>query len=553
MKYVSGEVISISDAKGVPAEKVVVDFSPIQDFNGYSRPWAKGHGNNILDVVDKGLEGDDYPSAKGITWTLNTDGTVTANGTAESAATVAVGFKNYPIGDYYFYGCPPGGSSSTYECFIRDTATAARAPKWDGTTPSVSDFGDDSTDHQFRVDTDHWYTFNFRILAGTTVNNLTFKPMIVPSTCSITEFEPYENLCKPEVRDEVNLTVNGTVNGVVFPSDVKTEYTSNRNLYDVSSASLNTSYIFNNSGSIKTGGDDHTYVTHVEVSPNTTYTISFGGSGYVRIPELAEGDVFVKRTLTTTSPLVLTTSSTTVKLQFATDATITNLQVEIGDVASPYEEYHKAYSLDGTYGGYVDITDGKVVVNPYTVISSYAGETITGEWYSDRDLYSSGVSPSLGAFVIYKGSGSSTRHSFTPLTIPLQTGENTLSSDGDLITLRYEEKSSEPTPVIVVDRGQRINYLLACLGGSSSLSDDFRPYSRVEKMLYAKLTGGSYEGSVLSRIEKLFMVYLGFANRSVIDFTPSSRIEEILLSLIDDTTYDQNPLSTAEELLLSLK
>ena len=35
MKYVSGEVISISDAKGTPAEKVVVDFSPIQDFNGY--------------------------------------------------------------------------------------------------------------------------------------------------------------------------------------------------------------------------------------------------------------------------------------------------------------------------------------------------------------------------------------------------------------------------------------------------------------------------------------------------------------------------------------
>ena len=103
-----------------------------------------------------------------------------------------------------------------------------------------------------------------------------------------------------------------------------------------------------------------------------------------------------------------------------------------------------------------------------------------------------------------------------------------------------------------VNYDQRINYLLACLGGSSSLSDDFRPYSRIEKMLYANLTNSVYEGPALSRIEKLFMVYLGFAGRSIIDFTPSSRIEEILLSKIDGTTYNQNPLSIAEELLLQL-
>ena len=103
-----------------------------------------------------------------------------------------------------------------------------------------------------------------------------------------------------------------------------------------------------------------------------------------------------------------------------------------------------------------------------------------------------------------------------------------------------------------VNYDQRINYLLACLGGSSSLSDDFRPYSRIEKMLYANLTNSVYEGPALSRIEKLFMVYLGFSGRSIIDFTPSSRIEDILFSLIDDTTYDQNPLSLAEELLLQL-
>lgn len=161
--------------------------------------------------------------------------------------------------------------------------------------------------------------------------------------------------------------------------------------------------------------------------------------------------------------------------------------------------------------------------------------------------------PSVGAFVVTEDEGEET-YSLDPMQISLQVGENTLSSDGDLITLSYEEKSVEPTPVPIVNVNydQRINYLLACLGGSSSLSDDFRPYSRIEKMLYAKLTNGVYEGSVLSRIEKLFMVYLGFANRSIIDFTPSSRIEDILFSLIDDTTYDQNPLSIAEELLLQL-
>ena len=35
-------------------------------------------------------------------------------------------------------------------------------------------------------------------------------------------------------------------------------------------------------------------------------------------------------------------------------------------------------------------------------IASYAGETLPGEWISDRDVYSAGATPTTGAQVVYK-------------------------------------------------------------------------------------------------------------------------------------------------------
>lgn len=53
------------------------------------------------------------------------------------------------------------------------------------------------------------------------------------------------------------------------------------------------------------------------------------------------------------------------------------------------------------YGGVVDLHNGTVTVT-HGHIASYNGESISGEWYSDRDVYSENTTPTLGAEVVYK-------------------------------------------------------------------------------------------------------------------------------------------------------
>ena len=53
------------------------------------------------------------------------------------------------------------------------------------------------------------------------------------------------------------------------------------------------------------------------------------------------------------------------------------------------------------YGGIVDVLNGTVIVT-HGHIASYNGETLPGVWYSDRDEYVAGTTPTLGAEVVYE-------------------------------------------------------------------------------------------------------------------------------------------------------
>ena len=53
------------------------------------------------------------------------------------------------------------------------------------------------------------------------------------------------------------------------------------------------------------------------------------------------------------------------------------------------------------YGGYVDWENGKLVLT-WGYITSYNGETLTGEWLSSMDTYSQGTTPTIGAEVAYE-------------------------------------------------------------------------------------------------------------------------------------------------------
>lgn len=85
--------------------------------------------------------------------------------------------------------------------------------------------------------------------------------------------------------------------------------------------------------------------------------------------------------------------------------TISNIQLEIGSTATEYEPYRgQTYTVQlgqTVYGGTLDVGTG-VGSKTWGHIASYNGESLPGEWISDRDVYSAGTTPTTGAQVAYK-------------------------------------------------------------------------------------------------------------------------------------------------------
>lgn len=109
-------------------------------------------------------------------------------------------------------------------------------------------------------------------------------------------------------------------------------------------------------------------------------------------------------------------------------------QLELGSTATDYEPYSgQTYDITfptevGTvYGGLLDVTSGVLTVTD-AQIASYAGETLPGEWISDRDVYVAGTTPTTGAQVVYKLATPVTYH-LTPQEITSLLGTNNLWAD----------------------------------------------------------------------------------------------------------------------------
>lgn len=118
---------------------------------------------NILHNISKNF------TSNGISYTLNADGSITANGTATDLSQYLINTNfNLPIGSYIFSGCPAGGSttgSGYYMVARNDTAAKAAHDTGEGCVFDVTNATD-------------LYRFRIMISAGVTVNNLTFYPMI---------------------------------------------------------------------------------------------------------------------------------------------------------------------------------------------------------------------------------------------------------------------------------------------------------------------------------------------------------------------------------------
>lgn len=175
-----------------------------------------------------------------------------------------------------------------------------------------------------------------------------------------------------------------------------------------------------------------------------TYTLSLGSTPanavYVTTMDKAGGDGDIAKAYSKTS--LTFTPSKDVRAQF--NAYWTNgrptdayMMLELGSTGTAYATYNgETFTTDfgqTVYGGTLNWNTGVLTV-AWGMIASYAGETLLGEWMSDRDVYTKGATPTTGAQVCYKLA--------TPITIQLTPqeiialgGVNTLFAEAGDITV----------------------------------------------------------------------------------------------------------------------
>ena len=125
----------------------------------------------------------------GVTYTVNDDMSVTVNGKAISDLSYTVhatgksSFTNTTVGSYIFNGCPSGGSKDTYYMKLNYFSSETYGPIYD-----VYDIGEGV---QYSSIDSPFVSCSIIIKSGTTVNNLTFYPMIRLASEEDATYEPY--------------------------------------------------------------------------------------------------------------------------------------------------------------------------------------------------------------------------------------------------------------------------------------------------------------------------------------------------------------------------
>lgn len=159
---------------------------------------------------------EDSEVDRGITWTNNVDGTVTATGTATSdsahnlSARTASGKLWLKNGQYILSGTPSGGTSATYyiEAVTTQSGSAYRLGIDEGSgciiTVNGDDFGNDGSYVQIRIIVKQ----NYDIPVGSPI---TFYPMVRPAEYQDSTYAPYA-MTNKDITNIVkcNETTNGT-------------------------------------------------------------------------------------------------------------------------------------------------------------------------------------------------------------------------------------------------------------------------------------------------------------------------------------------------------
>ena len=141
--------------------------------------------------------------------------------------------------------------------------------------------------------------------------------------------------------------------------------------------------------------------------------------------------------------------------------------LELGSTPTPYEPYQPGTTATITlpetiYGGTVDAVTG-MGSKTWGYIASYNGESLPGEWISDRDVYASGTTPTTGAQIAYKLATLEPFQATGTQALPAVAGLNTVYTDGDSLAVSGR---SDPTAYIQQQISDAITAAVAITGGT---------------------------------------------------------------------------------------
>lgn len=313
---------------------------------------------------------DTTKTLNGITFTVNSDGSVTVSGTATAQAYFKLQ-QSFSLkkGQYFFSGCPTGGAGGTYSLYL-----------------STADYtfykADVGNGIYINAESDKTVSMVINIAKDTTVENLVFKPQLELGSTA-TAYTPY-------ISDlsSVNVTRCGK-NLIPYP------------YYDTTKTQNGVTFTVNTDGSIALSGASTGQATFyfmygsLSLKKGTTYTFSasgdynFSGSATLYIYDSKQGQTAYiplatdkKATFTPNVDIKNTNCYIVLPANRTASGTI-KVQLELGSTATTYEPYQGQTYTPTVSGEVTGITNLYPVTTLLTNNAGVVFEQITGGFYKE--------------------------------------------------------------------------------------------------------------------------------------------------------------------------
>lgn len=170
-------------------------------------------------------------------------------------------------------------------------------------------------------------------------------------------------------------------------------------------------------------------------SNSVTFTIEHPYQAFVVVAE-GNGITYTNTTIALQIELGSTATSWTPYSNICPISGHDEVNVYVSPTTSETDATIYTTDLNGTvYGGTLDVVSGVLTVTDGN-IASYNGETLPSTWISDRDVYASGTTPTIGAQVVYK-LATPTTVQLTAQEVELLVGLNQVWANSGDVSVEY--------------------------------------------------------------------------------------------------------------------